>query len=54
MEKIAYIVPSEAMILTTQKVLQEEIQRGEVDVITTEIFHPMAEYKGCAAKATAA
>ena len=45
MEKIAYIVPSEAMILSTQKVLQKEIERGEVDVLTTDIFHPMAEYK---------
>ena len=42
MEKIAYIVPSEAMILSTQKVLQKEIERGEVDVLTTDIFHPMA------------
>lgn len=45
MEKIAYIVPSEAMILTAQEVLKEEIGRGELDVLTTDVFHPRTEYR---------
>lgn len=45
MEKIAYIVPSETMIPTTEEVLKEEIVKGRVDVLTTDVFRPLAEYR---------
>lgn len=45
MEKIAYIVPSEAMIPQAEKSLRKEIEEGVVRVLITDVSHPVSEYR---------
>ena len=44
-EKIAYIVPSEAMMKSVQDILKEEISAGVIDVLMIDVSNVESEYR---------
>ena len=44
-ERIAYIVPSEASKVTVEKILEEVIAEGVLDVLMVDIHDPEGEYR---------